>query len=212
MLKLTYQEIKIQNQVYNLTKYIFIFFIFSLLSVALINDHENITKFGIIFTIICIPLAFINLTNILIKPDINDGNLEMMLISFSPQQIILAKFLAICFCSIFAFSLLLPLIYFIFNLTAKMLALIAISSLLLILLSSSVIILIAAVQGYFRSNTNFLSIILMPLIIPNIILSGIAIQNNDPYNIIAIMFGIGMIIIPCCLYLASYLITNIYNI
>ncbi len=83
---------------------------------------------------------------------------------------------------------------------------------LLIFTSSALTSLIAAIQGYFRSNTNFLAVLIMPLIIPNVVLAGIILQNSAMESLLLVMLGINMVIIPVAIFLSSYLIKNIYNL
>jgi heme exporter protein B len=91
--------------------------------------------------------------------------------------------------------------------------LVIITGLLLMATSCGVVILISSIQCYFRSNTNFLSTLLLPLIIPSIILSGIIIQSdNNNSSLLLILIGVNCIIVPISIYLSSYLIENIYNI
>jgi len=112
----------------------------------------------------------------------------------------------------FCFTLLTPLLGVFFSLQLDQLVFLLLTSLLLIVLASALIILISSIQGYFRSNTNFFAILIMPLILPNIILSGILIQNLQQTYLLVIMLGMNLVIIPPVLYLSSYLIDNIYNI
>ncbi len=212
MKTLIYQEITVQNKIYNLIKYTLVFFIFCCLSITLINSHENIQIFGTVFSVVCIPLAFISISNNLIKPDIEDGSIELLLISFSPNAIILAKYLALCCCCTFSFILTAPLIYIVYNMAVYTFVLVITSAFLLLLLSGALIVLIASIQAYFRCNTNFFSILILPLVIPNIILSGILIQNTSELHLLLIMVGINLVVIPPALYLSSYLVENIYNI
>lgn len=212
MKNLIYHELKLQNKVYNITKYIFIFFLFCSLATGFINSEEDIQRFGIIFSIISIPLAFIGLSSILIKPDIEDGYLETLLSSTLAIKIILSKYIALSVCSIMSFVLVAPIIYILYNIDNSIFVMMSLAAITLIFLSAALIILIASIQAYFRSNTNFLSIIIMPLIIPSIIISGVLIQNIDQTHLLFIMIGIDCIIIPPALYLSSYLIENIYNI
>ena len=205
-------ELNVQNKIYNLTKYSLIFFVFCTLSMTLINSHENIGMFGLVFSVICIPLAFISLSHNLIKPDIEDGTLENMLVTFSSIKIITAKYVALCLCTIASFCLIAPFIYVIYSVETQAFILMISSALLLLLLSAALIVLIGAIQGYFRTNTNFLSILIMPLIVPNIILSGILIQAPENIQLLTIMAGVDLLIIPPALYLSSYLVENIYNI
>ncbi|MBA2628716.1 MAG: heme exporter protein CcmB [Rickettsiaceae bacterium] len=206
------QELLVQNKVYNLTKYSVLFFSFCIFSIALINSHNDVQKFGVIFSLVCIPLSFLSLANNLIKPDIEDGSLEYLLTISSAPKIILSKFLIMSIITFFCFTLITPLLGVFFSLQLEQLVFLLLTALLLILLGSALIVLIASIQGYFRSNTNFFAILIMPLILPNIILSGIFIQNLQEAYLLGIMLGINLVIIPPALYLSSYLIDNIYNI
>ena len=112
-----------------------------------------------------------------------------------------------------AFMLNIPISYLLFNIDVFQLNLVIITGLSLMATSCGVIILISSIQCYFRSNTHLLSTLLLPLIIPSIILSGIIIQSeNNSYSLFLIMTGVNCIIIPISIYLSSYLIENIYNI
>ena len=206
------QEFLIQNKVYNLIKYSVLFFGFCIFSLTLINSHDDVQKFGAIFSLVCIPLCFLGLTNNLIKTDIEDGSLEYLLITSSVQKIVLSKFLVLSLITLFCFVLVSPLLAIFFNLQLHQVVILLLTSLLLITLSSALIVLIASIQGYFRSNTNFFAILVMPLILPNIILAGILTQNPQETHLLVIMLGINLVIIPPTLYLSSYLIDNIYNI
>ncbi len=205
-------ELKIQNNIYNLVKYTIIFLIFCTFSITLINTHENIQLFGVAFSVICIPLAFISLSNNLIKPDIEDGSLEISLTVINPIKIIVAKYISICICVLLSFAITLPITTILYDIKIHTLVALILSGILLITLSSALSVLTSSIQGYFRTNTNFLSILIMPLIIPNIIISGLLIQSPEEMHLTAIMLGINLVIIPPALYLSSYLLENIYNI
>ena len=209
---LLYQELLIQNKIYNLSKYIILYFAFCISCIALVNSHDDIDKFGAIFSLISIPLSFIGLSNNLIKDDIDDGTLEYLLTSISPLEIVLAKFIIMSAVTSFSFILITPLLYIVFNLEFLNIIVLLASGLILILLCSGLVMLIASVQGYFRSNTNFFAILIMPLILPNVILSGIILENPQELYILPIMIGINLVILPPSIYLSSYLIHNIYNI
>lgn len=206
------QEFMVQNKIYNISKYSFVFFIFCCLSITLINTYEKIQSFGIIFSVISIPLVFISLSSHLIKPDIEDGALEVLLTTCLPIKIIFAKYIALCSCCILSFCCTIPIIYIVYNIEINILFIMISASLILLFLSAALIILIAAIQGYFRTNTNFLSILIMPLLVPNIVLSGVLIQNSTDLYLLYLMIGIDLVVIPPALYLSSYLVENIYNI
>jgi len=212
----TYQllkhELLIQNKINNLIKYFLIFFIFCSTSITIVNSHENINSFGIIFSVISIPLALIGVTVNFLKPEIEDGSLEILMTSFTPTQIILAKYLSLLISGVIGFIINIPISYLLFNISLNQLFLIMICGILLMTSSAVIIILIASIQCYFRSNTNFLSVLIMPLIIPSIILSGMIIQSDNNYSMVLILLGINCIMVPITIGLSSYLIANIYNI
>jgi heme exporter protein B len=213
MTRLIKHEFLLQNKTYNLIKYFFIFFVFCSGSITIVSAHDKIVSFGVIFSIISIPLSLIGITANFLKPEIEDGSLEILLISFSPIQIILAKYLSLFLCGSIGFIANMPFAYLLFNINMNQLDIIIFSGLLLMSTACGVIILISSIQCYFRSNTNFLSALLMPLIIPSIILSGMMIENsNNNYSLALILIGINCIIVPVSIYLSSYLIENIYNI
>ncbi|MCC8417339.1 MAG: heme exporter protein CcmB [Rickettsia endosymbiont of Bryobia graminum] len=212
LLQLIKWEYLIQNRINNLTKYLFIFFLFCLISTALINNQENIQKFGIIFSVIFLPIALISFSQIIFKNDIEDGNLELLLSNFTENEIIISKFLAILLIAISSVMFNMPIIYILFDIKAEIIFLIAVTVILLLILASALLILIGSIQSYFRSNTNLLSILIMPILIPSIIFTGLIIQNHGNTNYIFVMVGINIIFLPIILYLSSYLIKNIYNI
>ncbi|MCP5375134.1 MAG: heme exporter protein CcmB [Rickettsiaceae bacterium] len=206
-------EFLLQNKICNLTKYFFIFFVFCSGSITIVSSHDKIANLGIIFAVISIPLSLIGIAANFLRTELEDGTLEILLTSFRPIQIILAKYLGLFICGSLAFVLNIPISYFLFNIEAFQLNLVIITGLLLMATSCGVVILISSIQCYFRSNTNFLSTLLLPLIIPSIILSGIIIQSdNNNSSLLLILIGVNCIIVPISIYLSSYLIENIYNI
>ena len=193
-------------------KYFLIFFIFCGSSITIVNSHETIASFGIVFSVVAIPLALIGVSANFLRPDIEDGSLELLLASFKPSQIILAKYLSLFTCGFIGFIINVPFSYLLFNIAIDQLLLIITCGLLLMASSAAIIMLISSIQSYFRSNTNFLTVLIMPLIIPSIILSGIIIQSDNNYSLALILLGVNCIIVPASIYLSSYLIENIYNI
>lgn len=205
-------EYLIQNRINNLSKYLFIFFLFCIFSTALINDQADIKKFGAIFSVIFLPIALIGFSSLILKQDVEDGSLELLLSSFSESEIVTSKLFAIFFSSLTSSLLNIPIIYIIFDLDLITVTYLFITLTLLLTLSSSLLVLIGSIQSYFRSNTNLLAILIMPLLIPNIILTGLVLQNLENISLIFVMIGINMLLLPTIFYLSSYLIKNIYNI
>ncbi|WP_341747740.1 MULTISPECIES: heme exporter protein CcmB [unclassified Candidatus Tisiphia] len=212
LIQLIKWEYLIQNRINNLSKYLFIFFLFCIFSTALINDQADIKKFGVIFSVIFLPIALIGFSSLILKQDVEDGSLELLLSSFSESEIVTSKLFAIFFSSLTSSLLNIPIIYIIFDLDLITVTYLFITLTLLLTLSSSLLVLIGSIQSYFRSNTNLLAILIMPLLIPNIILTGLVLQNLENISLIFVMIGINMLLLPTIFYLSSYLIKNIYNI
>lgn len=219
--KLLKSEIAYQVKSNNIIKYLLLFFGFCSVSLVLISSHEDISEFGVLFAIIAIPLALINLSKLIFKADIEDGTLESLLTIFSSSEIIIAKLLALFLCLSLAFVANLVIIYIIFDISIELAKAMIFSGLILCASSSALICLISAIEGYFRSNTNFLSVLIMPLIIPSIVLTGLAISNDSSGAAVAsfsgnayigILFGISLITVPATVLFSRYLIENIYNI
>ncbi|WP_341764511.1 heme exporter protein CcmB [Candidatus Tisiphia endosymbiont of Beris chalybata] len=212
LIQLIKWEYLIQNRINNLTKYLIIFFLFCAFSLTLINDQENLTKFGVMFSIILLPLALVSCSHIIFTQDLEDGNLELLFTNFTEHEIIISKFLTICFIAISSAMFNMPIIYFFFNIELETFIHMVITLILLLILASALLILIAAIQSYFRSNANLLSVLIMPLLIPSIVLGGIITQNPNNISLAFCMVGINIVLLPIILYLASYLIRNIYNV
>ncbi len=212
LIRLIKWEYLIQNRINNLSRYLFIFFLFCMFSTALINNQTDIKKFGIIFLIIFLPIALMGFSSLILKQDVEDGSLELLLCNFSEDEIVISKLLVIFFSSFTSFLLNIPIIYIIFDLDIITVTYLLITLTLLLMLSSSLLVLIGSIQSYFRSNTNLVAILIMPLLIPNVILTGLILQNSHNINLIFVMIGINMLLLPIIFYFSSYLVKNIYNI
>ena len=204
-------ELFIQNKVNNFIKYLSALFLFCTTSIALVNTYENIDKFGIVFTIIYIPIALISFSAHILKSDLEDGTVELLLSSYTSLEIVLAKFAALYLNSLIASLLNLPIIFLAFNLSCTLFSQLALVISLELLIVCALVVLSGTVQSYFRSNTNFLPQLLMTLLLPAIIFSGLAIENPTKSYLIFILLGINLVLVPTMLALASYLTRNIFG-
>jgi len=204
-------EFIVQNRINNMIKYLLIFFLFCIVSITLINSHEDINKFGLIFSVICLLISLIGFSSSIFKSDLEDGSLELLLSIVSHDKIILAKFFATFISSTIGIILTLPIIYVFFSQTLTEITFFFISIWLVLILASSLVVLSGSVQCYFRANANFIGTFIMPLLIPNIVMTGMVLQDNN-LQLIFIMIGINLVFLPISFALSSYLIRNIYNI
>ena len=189
------REFIVQNRINNMIKYLVIFFLFCLISTVLINSQKDITKFGLIFSVICLLISLIGFSSIIFKTDLEDGSLELLLSIVSYEKIILAKFFAIFISSTVGLVFVLPIIYVFFDQTLLEIIFFFISVWMMLVLSSSLVVLSGSVQCYFKKNANFVGTFIMPLLIPNIIMTGLILQDNK-LQFIFIMIGINLVFLP----------------
>ena len=153
MINLLKHELLLQNKIQNLTKCFFIFFVFCSGSITIISTHDKIANFGVIFSLISIPLALIGISTNFLRSEIEDGSLELLLASFNPIQITLAKYINLFICGSIAFIANLLISYLLFDMDITRLSLLLTSGLLLLSTSCGVIILISTVQCCFPCNS-----------------------------------------------------------
>lgn len=211
LLLLIKREFTVQNRINNMIKYLVIFFLFCIVSITLINSYEDIKKFGLIFSVICLLIPLISFSSSIFKSDLEDGSLELLLSAVSHNKIVLAKFFAMSINSTIGIISTLPIIYIFFSQTLTEIAFFLISVWLLLILTSSLVVLAGSMQSYFRTNANLIGTFIMPLLIPNIVITGMVLQNNN-LRLIFIMIGINLVFLPISFFLSSYLIRNIYNL
>ncbi|AFE54117.1 heme exporter protein CcmB [Rickettsia typhi] len=204
-------EFILQHRINNIIKYIVIFFLFYIISTVLINSERDISKFGLIFSVICLLISLISFSTVIFKSDVEDGSLELLLSIVSCEKIIFAKFIAIFSCTTVGLLFVLPIIYIFFDQILFDIALFFISVWMIFILSSSLVVLSGSMQCYFKKNTNFVGTFIMPLLIPNIIMTGLILQDHN-LQLIFIIIGINLIFLPVSFCLSAYLIKNIYNI
>lgn len=204
------QEFVIQNRINNIIKYLVIYFIFCIISTILINNHEDIKKFGLVFSVICLLNSLLNYSTILFKSDLKDGTLELLLSNFTTEKIILAKFFAILASSVISIILTIPIIYIFLDLNLLEVIYFFVSLCFLLILTSSLVVLVSSMQIYLKSQANFLGAFVMPILAPNVIMMGLILQNHN-IKLVFIMFGINLIFLPIILFLSIYLIKNTYN-
>jgi ABC-type transport system involved in cytochrome c biogenesis permease component len=212
MLNLIYQEVLLQNKIHHISKHFFLFLLFGLISTVIIAPIQNMTEFGLMLSIIYIPMFLLGNNHFLLKYEIQNGDLELLLTTHNTLIIIIAKFCALSISLLMSLICILPLIVILFSTSLILTMNFIYIAILILLMSNGLAIMMAAIQIYFQRNNNFLSVMIMPFMLPNIILAGMLISNPENVTIIFMMFGVNLIIIPISLYCSGYLINNIYNI
>jgi ABC-type transport system involved in cytochrome c biogenesis permease component len=206
-------EIIIQNRVLHILRYHMQFSILSLIClIFLIPNKEDMAELGLIFLNLILPLAVISTSRGIIKEDIVDGTMSMLMITTSTSRIICVKFLALFLNNVVALIILMPLIVVFYSLSFDQAMMSIISRITLLAQISSTTILIGCIEGYFRSGTDFISSLLLPITIPGICVSGLMIYCVEKAQLyIGILCGIDLVTMPIILLLSGYLLKNVYN-
>lgn len=212
MLNLIYQEVLLQNKIHHISKHFFLFLLFGLISTVIISPLQNMTEFGLMLSIIYIPMFLLGNNYFLLKHEVHNGDLELLLTTHNALIIIIAKFCALSLSLLMGLICILPLIVIFFSPSFILTMNFIYIAILILLMSNGLAIMMSAIQIYFQRNNNFLSVMIMPLMLPNIILAGMLLSNPENVTLIFMMFGVNLIIIPVSLYCSAYLINNIYNI
>lgn len=169
------------------------------------------TIFGMIFVISGLPISIIASSAPIIKNDLEDGRLELYLITSNINIIILSKFCALLFCNFVSFTIVVLIMAFLYGMTYHQIFFLYSSAILLIQISA-ISLLISSVESYFRGNISMISSLIVPLILPSLIITGIMIHRDlSYYSAMMIVLAITCIITPVTLLFSGYLIRNIHN-
>lgn len=212
-LRITWHEMMVYNRSYNMIFYNVQFLILSLLCLLFVYPwNQNLSTLGCVFLIAGIPISGISTSKTIIKNDLEDGSLALYLLSMNITEMVMCKFCTLLICNAVSFLITLPVITLLYSLSFHQIFLLLSVSFLFIQISA-LSLLISCVESYFRSNVNFISSIIVPLILPGLIISGLIIHSSINYYIgISALIGISLIITPIALICSGYLIRNIYNI
>jgi heme exporter protein B len=212
MIKKLIENIKIVNKENGLIQLLSIYIILGSIIVSMTCDYENIKKFGIFFLVILVPLFVAQISDRILYNDFKDGSLELYITILSSFQIVLNKYLQISLLYITAYIIVIPIILLFFDLSFNDLMLISELIILNIIIAISIAVLIACCNCYFKKVTIINFIIIIPLILPNLIITGLIINDNHNISqLFAILYGIMLIIIPIIFLCSNFLIKNIYN-
>jgi heme exporter protein B len=213
MIKHLIENTKILNKENALIQLLIIYIILGLVTVCLTCEYENSKQFSMFFLVIFVPLFITQISDRVLFNDFKDGSLELKLTSLSTEKIILDNYISLFILYFTSCILILPLICLFLSLNFN--EIILISHLMLINIFTAIIIsiLIGSCNCYFKKITNINFLIAIPLILPNLIISGLIINNYyDTNQLFIVLYGILLIVGPINYFCSSFLIKNIYNI
>jgi len=211
MLNLIKFELKLYNKIHQIFRssiYIMLLTIL-LFSIILPESYMDVHKkmsicyAGLIFNLMLVP-------HYLIKIDMRDGFLETLLTMQPSGKVILAKYFALSINLLLSNICVLPIVILVFNLPFFELAYLYTLMSLTIFQIAILLVFINILHAYFKKNTNLLISLTLPLIIPTIIISSLAIESFK-IDFLMIILGIDLILIPLIFCMANYLLKNLFN-
>jgi heme exporter protein B len=126
-------------------------------------------------------------------------------------EVVFAKFAAMFVSCLLAFFISIPIIHLLYSMSLEHLW-ININRVFVISQTSALSVLIGSINAYFKTNTDIMSVILFPLIMPIIIIHGLMIYDRSQDLLyISALSGINFITIPLFLLASGYLLKNINN-
>lgn len=197
-------------RVHRVITYFFVHLTFCSFCISLINSSSTISVYSPSILVICVVLIFVSFSDV-VKLEINDGSIDVLLTCFSPTAIVLSKYISFVIHSISGLFFNAIISSILFNFDFNKFILVFFLEILIALIASSLSILISIIQSYFSSNTSFITAFIMPILLPNIVICGMIFNFDENFGLIKIAIGVNIITIPIALYCSSYLLRNIHT-
>lgn len=203
-------EIIILNKTYCITLNLLFTLLLPSTCLPLMLPYELLKQITPILIAIILSIHLSHIIATIIKQEINDGTIELLLTIAKPSRIILLKFSALLFSSAVTLFILLPIMNVFFHYNGLTLCVFFILFLLLVINVSAISLLIAVMQSYFYTNTQFILSFIIPILTPYLIIFGLITYDYN-YSLLLIELGLTMVLLPIMLVMSSYLIKNIYK-
>ena len=142
--------------------------------------------------------------------DQKDGSLSQRFLIFSPLEIILAKYIAIFILMCLTILILSFAILLLYSVEINMILYFFLSNILMTMITISIAICSSVIKLYFANQNEYLSVIMMPILIPVLILLGLAISLKN-YFFLALILGVSLVVVPITIFLSSYLLKKSIN-
>ena len=209
--KLLKFELKTSNRAHHILRSSIYMMLLSILMFSITIPKEHISEeLNMLICFSSLIFTFMITPPYLVKSDLNDGFLETSLSIFSPLQIILAKYLSLVLNLMISIFVILPIIMLVFNIALEPLIYLYSLMILTIFQIAGIIVFINILHAYFKKNTNLLISLILPIILPTIIISSIALSSLK-IDFLMILLGLDLIMIPLIFCLSHYLLKNLYN-
>jgi heme exporter protein B len=188
-----YKSLKAELQIH---QNLFWMLMISGISLPLVCPVDEVSRMAPLFIMIYLPGAIFAICSNIFKADLEDGSMEFALMTNDPLNIVLAKFFNICLFCLVAVSLCMPLFGLLFDMTFANLFTLFYCNCLVSFQASAICLLASTLQNYFQKTQGLLSTMLIPLLIPQIIICGIVIEQQQSA---VMMMALGILIITSTL-------------
>jgi heme exporter protein B len=186
---------------------LFWMFLISGICLPMISEPAETCNFGPLLLIIYIPISLFGICSNILIQDQEDGSLDFALTTNGALNIVLGKFITITLTAILTLFVCLPFFMLFYSMNLYNLLTLFFCSSIISLQAAALCILIAAIEIYFTKSRAMISTMLLPLILPSIILSGVMIREPT-LSLLFILTGIAVAIVPIIILSASYLIKH----
>ena len=179
--------------------------------ISLVMIHKDIDiKFLPTLLIVLPILALANQVSQVFSEDYISGRLEFVLVTHEVEVIVSTKVLGCFIVAYFSVILNNLCAYLFFNVDKWLIFNVLIASIPVVIIVSSIVVLIGSMQLYFDRNSNILTGVIFPFLIPSFILYGLYFDSLNPVYLY-LLLGLGLIYISINSYLSNSLLRDLYN-
>jgi ABC-type transport system involved in cytochrome c biogenesis permease component len=204
-------EMKILHYDMAISLMLFSFNLCTVVILPFLLSQYDLAKYGLSLILFINILSIILAAPIYLMRDNDDGCLEQMIIGIETSNIIIVKFFALVVLAIIISLLLSPVIMLLYSIDLKAIIIFLFSEILAIIFASSLAINSAIIKLYFANNNEYVSLLSLPMVIPILILSSMAISTAS-FMMILMMVGINLVFVPLVILFNSYLLKNLYRL
>lgn len=193
------------NATYRLLTNLFWLFIISSIAMPMILASDQISLVAPLFLITSLPLLIISMCSRLFAQDAASGCLDFLLIHYGYLHVVLSKFGAICLFASSVIVISMPIFGILFSMNIAYMVLLMIMCLIISIYTCALCTLASSLEHYFAKSQVLISSIILPLLIPQIILSGIII-NQQNWQLIFLAIGSTILVSSIIIMFASMLL------
>ena len=198
-------EIKILHKVRAVSVLLFSFQMISVLTLPFLLDSQDISIYAPQILVFCMAQSVILANSHNFLADKTDGTLVQKFLIFDYLYIVIVKQLSIFIISILINCLISVMVWILYSINFIQFLFFFATNFLVLLVSSALSSCSSIIKLYFDNNSEYLSMVMMPILIPFFICGSTAITSCNPFYIL-LLLGMNLILVPIITFLGVYLI------